>query len=190
MARRRQVPLEVLGLGFSRTGTSSLTAMRDALEMLGYNVTNHGFRVGPNPNERALWTKAVNAKFYGKGNRYGRMEWDQLLGHCMAVTDVPHILFAEDLIAAYPDAKVILTTRDPEEWWRSYSSTVALHLRGSIGLERAPAWLEPHELRDKRVFWRLVFRTLFGLTESEWEVTPEIAKARFIAHYEQVRRLV
>src|ERR1700761_1437417 len=92
-----------------------------------------------------------------------------------AVTDVPHILFAEDLIAAYPDAKVILTTRDPEEWWKSYSSTVALHLRGSIGLERAPAWLEPRELRDKRVFWRLVFRTLFGLKESEWEVTPEIA---------------
>ncbi|KAF7344209.1 hypothetical protein MVEN_01711400 [Mycena venus] len=190
MAHRRahrQVPLEVLGLGFSRTGTSSL---RDALEMLGYNVTNHGFRVGPNPTDRAMWTEAINAKFYGKGNPYGRVEWDQLLGHCMAVTDVPHILFAEDLIAAYPEAKVILTTRDPEDWWKSYSSTIALHLRGSIGLERTPEWLEPRQLRNKRVFWRLVFRTLFGLKETEWEVTPEIAKERFIVHYEQVRRLV
>jgi hypothetical protein len=69
-----------------------------------------------------------------------------------AVTDVPHILFAEDLIAAYPEAKVILTTRDPEEWWKSYSSTIALHLRGSIGLERTPEWLEPRQLRNKRVF--------------------------------------
>jgi hypothetical protein len=107
-----------------------------------------------------------------------------------AVTDVPHILFAEELIAAYPEAKVILTTRDPEEWWKSYSSTVALHLRGSIGLERTPEWLEPRQLRDKRLFWRLVFRTLFGLKETEWEVTPGIAKERFIAHYEQVRRLL
>ncbi|KAJ7852730.1 hypothetical protein B0H13DRAFT_1505302, partial [Mycena leptocephala] len=84
-----------------------LTALRNALEMLRYNVTNHGFRVGLNPTHRTMWTEAINAKFYGKGNPYGRVEWDQLLGHYMAVTDVPRILFAEDLIAAYPEAKVI-----------------------------------------------------------------------------------
>lgn len=34
-----------------------------------------------------------------------------------AVTDMPAAYFAEELIEAYPDAKVILTTRDTESWF-------------------------------------------------------------------------
>jgi hypothetical protein len=42
--------------------------------------------------------------------------------------DNPSILFAEELITAYPDAKVILTTRDPDRWWKSYiESLQAIH---------------------------------------------------------------
>ena len=48
----------------------------------------------------------------------------QLLDHCNAVTDLPAAQFHTELIAAYPEAKVILTTRDMEAWYESVMSTV------------------------------------------------------------------
>lgn len=61
-----------------------------------------------------MWLDAIERKFDGKGEPYGRAEFDQLLGHCQGVSDIPAILFAEELIEAYPEAKVILTHREFE----------------------------------------------------------------------------
>jgi len=44
--------------------------------------------------------------------------------HSRAVTDFPAACFGPDLIAAYPEAKVILTTRDPDAWVESVRSTL------------------------------------------------------------------
>lgn len=33
-----------------------------------------------------MWLDAMRAKFDGKGKRFGRKEFDQLLGHCQADT--------------------------------------------------------------------------------------------------------
>ena len=56
-----------------------------------------------------------------------------------AVIDVPCCLFADELIvlAAYPNAKVILTTRDPDAWLASmnHSFGKALRFRGLNMLE-------------------------------------------------------
>ena len=41
-----------------------------------------------------------------------------------AALDVPVVLFAEELIATYPDAKIILTNRNVDSWHKSCSSTV------------------------------------------------------------------
>jgi len=100
-----------------------------------------------------------------------------------AVTDVPHVLFAEELIKTYPEAKVVLTMREPDRWWKSYSDTAGRALRSPVGLY---PWLEPAAVAEIRAFWRLVQVALFGMTEP----TAEIAKARFIEHYDQVRRIV
>lgn len=35
------------------------------------------------------------------------------------MTDTPCVLFVDELLAAYPDAKVVLTTRDPDAWVES-----------------------------------------------------------------------
>ena len=35
------------------------------------------------------------------------------------MTDNPAILFTGEMAAAFPDAKIICTTRDPEKWWAS-----------------------------------------------------------------------
>ncbi|KAJ7732142.1 putative NAD dependent epimerase/dehydratase [Mycena metata] len=176
----RTVPLQVLCLGLSRTGTTSMT---DALEKLGYVKTNHGKDAYANPYEREMWMDALNAKFLGKGQPYGREDWDRLLGHCQGITDAPHYLFAKELIEAYPDAKVILTVRDPDSWWRSVSATIA----APSSLRRVNDWVdqdarELHELGD------LTFALLFG-TEN-WQGDEGLCKARFAAHYDYVRSLV
>lgn len=42
----------------------------------------------------------------------------------MATTDWPAALFIDELVAAYPEAKVVLTIRDTEKWWKSFQETV------------------------------------------------------------------
>ncbi|KAL9611063.1 MAG: hypothetical protein Q9167_004275 [Letrouitia subvulpina] len=64
-----------------------------------------------------MWVEAMRGKFEG-GRRFEKKDWDQLLGHCMGVSDTPCYAFAEELISAYPDAKVILSVRDNAEVWK------------------------------------------------------------------------
>ncbi|OCK81577.1 hypothetical protein K432DRAFT_381216 [Lepidopterella palustris CBS 459.81] len=117
---KRIVPMEVLVLGLGRTGTMSMV---EALRILGYNDVYHMSAAIANPPDFDMWKEAADAKFFGNGKPYGREEWDQLLGNCMAVTDFPTCAFSAELIAAYPHAKVVLTTRDPSKWYASVNST-------------------------------------------------------------------
>jgi hypothetical protein len=94
----RIVPMEVLVLGFCRTGTACalklkthryvplritglivVPAMRAALSVLGYGNAHHIGLVMANPAEMDSWTAAINAKFRD-GTPYGQKEWDALLG--------------------------------------------------------------------------------------------------------------
>ncbi|KAK5122261.1 hypothetical protein LTR85_004171 [Meristemomyces frigidus] len=78
-----------------------------------------------NPRDAEMWIEAFQAKFEGKGRPFERKDWDQLLGHCQAVTDTPCAVFYRELLEAYPDAKVILTVRDsPQQWWDSQMRTI------------------------------------------------------------------
>lgn len=121
----RKVPMQVLSFGLPRTGTAS---MQSALQTLGYKDTAHGFDMISHPEIGALWMEAVNAKFLNQGKPYGRAEFDILLGHCAAVTDMPCACFWEELMVAYPEAKVILVERDVEDWYKSFDATVVTEL--------------------------------------------------------------
>jgi hypothetical protein len=78
---RRVVPLKILVLGQSRTGTQSIRA---ALFDLGYADVYHMTSVLlQNPPDSKMWIEAYEAKFEGKGRPFTRDDWDQLLGHCM-----------------------------------------------------------------------------------------------------------
>ena len=46
------------------------------------------------------------------------------------VSDIPTAIFYEELINAYPEAKIILTTRDEDKWFESMKATV-WHLQES-----------------------------------------------------------
>jgi hypothetical protein len=118
---RRVVPMKILALGLGRTGTASL---RNALKEIGFDDCYHMLSAAvENPPDCLMWSDALAAKFDGKG-RFGREQWDQLTGHCQAICDWPAVAFARELVEAYPDAKVILTTRDVDSWHASTLRTV------------------------------------------------------------------
>ncbi|KAI0123376.1 P-loop containing nucleoside triphosphate hydrolase protein [Xylariales sp. AK1849] len=122
--RKRSVPMQVLSLGFSRTGTSSMQA---ALEILGYGPVTHGRCIIFNILELEMVGEGLKAKFTPEKaccKPFGREEFDQLIGEYRAVTDGPFCHFGPELMAAYPQAKVILVERDIDSWFTSYLNTV------------------------------------------------------------------
>ncbi|KAI0975921.1 P-loop containing nucleoside triphosphate hydrolase protein [Xylaria arbuscula] len=117
----RTVPMRALLLAPGRTGTAS---MRAAMKQLGYVDTYHMMNCSiENPPDALLWMDALRAKYDGVG-KFTRKDWDKLLGGSQAVCDWPACAFAKELIEAYPEAKVVLTTRDVDSWHASTMKTV------------------------------------------------------------------
>ena len=104
--------LQVIGAGFGRTGTASL---RDALEQLGFSKCYHMEDVFQRPADARVWDTA----FAGKP-----VDWDRLFEGYRAAVDWPACTFYRELMEHYPDAKVILTVRDPERWYASAMATI------------------------------------------------------------------
>jgi len=72
-----------------------------------------------------MWQEAIDRKFFGAGTPFGKQEFDQLLHNYGALSsDTPAIAFAEDLIEAYPEAKVVLVERDVDSWYESFMTGV------------------------------------------------------------------
>jgi hypothetical protein len=53
-------------------------------------------------------------------------DWDTLYKNYNAAVDIPTWFWYKDLIKKYPDAKVILTIRDPESWYISMKKVYAI----------------------------------------------------------------
>jgi hypothetical protein len=95
--------------------------MVEAFEKLGIR-SYHFTEITPNQRgtrHMNCWLDAMQAKVYGKGKPYTSEEFDKILKNYGGVTDAPCANFPEELMKAYPNAKVVLTTRDPKSWLRS-----------------------------------------------------------------------
>jgi hypothetical protein len=104
--------LQVIGAGFGRTGTMSL---KMALEMLGFAPCHHMIEVFQHPEQVPLWDRAAKGE---------TMNWDDIFSSYRASCDWPSCAFYKELADYYPNAKVILTLRDPKSWCKSVSSTI------------------------------------------------------------------
>jgi hypothetical protein len=110
------VALKVIGAGFSRTGTLS---MKSALEQLGfapcYHMAEAVFpRPGYNEGHLDAWYD-----YYVDGKQ---IDWHWLLKGYRASVDMPTCVHYRELMQAYPEALVVLTTRDPEAWFDSWQA--------------------------------------------------------------------
>lgn len=104
--------MNLIGAGFGRTGTRSL---KEALERLGGGPCYHMVEVFENPEHAELWEAAARGE---------PVNWDALLGGYEATVDWPGCTFYEELMRKYPEAKVLLSIRDPERWYESARNTI------------------------------------------------------------------
>jgi hypothetical protein len=89
------------------------------------------------------------------------VDFEKLFEGYQASVDWPSCNFWREQMAAYPDAKVILSERDPEAWYASimktiYPSSVALRERVERSAEPDPLW----QRRSEMVF-ELIWDGLF-----------------------------
>ncbi len=115
--------MKIIGAGFGRTGTLSI---KYALEELGFNPCYHMRDVIAHPSHAALWEAVADGQ---------PPQWDVLLGDYQAGVDAPVSLYYKQLMAQYPDAKVLLSVRDSERWYESVAESIYL-------LNDTPRWME------------------------------------------------
>jgi hypothetical protein len=113
--------LKLIGAGVGRTGTLSL---RQALETLLGEPCYHMFEVRDHPEHVPLWHAAARGE---------PVAWQALLGPYGAAVDWPAAAFWPEIAAAFPDAVILLSTRDAEGWWRSASNTIFEAIQGVTG---------------------------------------------------------
>ena len=94
-----------------------------AFEALGYRPF-HGRMMDEMPHLYPLWTEALKARYHGIGKEFTREEYNKLFDGFNVSCNIPGTLLAEGLIKAYPEAKVILTTRDVDKWLESMKQSV------------------------------------------------------------------
>jgi hypothetical protein len=105
--------LQIVGAGVGRTGTNSLQV---ALQQLLGGSCYHMVEVFGRPDHVPMWRAAVD----------GTMpDWDALFDGYVAEVDWPASAFWRELSEHYPDAPVLLSTRDSaEQWWHSADRTI------------------------------------------------------------------
>jgi Sulfotransferase domain len=112
--------LKVVGSGLGRTGTKS---MQSALNILGVGPCHHMVEVFAHPESMALWIEA------GKG----RPNWDAIFDGYYSMVDYPGAHYWRELAAYYPDAKVLHTVRDPDQWFDSTQATIFAPDSAAVG---------------------------------------------------------
>jgi hypothetical protein len=130
--------LEIIGAGFGRTGTYSLKA---ALERLGFGPCHHMSEVIGAPEQIRLWSEAAA----------GHPDFESIFAGFRSAVDFPVSTCWQEVLAVNPDARVILSDRDPEDWYESFSQTIL-----PLILDKA-AWPD-----NRRAWFEMIDRMIIG----------------------------
>lgn len=125
--RYGQPKTKVFCVGLQKTGTTSL---QYALSLMGYRVAGT-LDANPYPNPDALLTYAYS-----------------LLPRFDAFADNPWPLYFREFDAMFPDAKFIMTNRDPDEWY----SSVCKHFGESSSKMRSWVYGEATPIGNRQAY--------------------------------------
>ena len=104
--------LKVIGAGLGRTATFS---MKFALEHLGLGPCYHMSEVLASARRNIpLWLDVIA----------GKPDWESIFEGYRSTTDYPACTYWRELAEYFPEAKVVLTTRDPDSWFESVTETI------------------------------------------------------------------
>ncbi len=133
--------LDVVGAGFGRTGTTSCKA---ALEHLGFGPCYHMQEVYEQGDVDA-WEAVIAG---------APLDVARMFGGFRSTLDWPACSYWKEIKAVNPDAKVLLTRRDPDAWYASMSETIFQALRSEHP--------DPERNRWRVSTRRLIFEETFG----------------------------
>lgn len=133
---RRHGPPTIIHASLMRSGTMSMARAYDKLGFRAYHGLDMTDREFDEPGGWGDWIKMErlaediwpevrsNAKDRGQPPRkVTKDDWNDLYGEFDVITDLG-CYFTEQLIDAYPDAKVVLTKRNFDSWWHSFETQV------------------------------------------------------------------
>jgi hypothetical protein len=159
--------LQVIGAGFGRTGTRSLKV---ALEEFGYGLCYHMIELFEHPDHVERWEAAVRGE---------PVDWEELFHGYQATVDWPGAAFYKDLMKAYPEAKVLLSIREPERWYESTRNTLYTTVDPSPEMIAA---VGPAPRLNDELIWK---RTFGGNFEIRWHAIEVLER-----HNEEVKEHV
>ncbi len=160
--------LKVVGAGFGRTGTNSLKL---ALEQLGFGPCHHMFEVRDNPRQLPFWQAAVRGE---------TMDWDEVFAEYKACVDWPSAHYWREIADHFSDAKVLLSVRPAESWFKSVHATIYPSM-----MKRADDPPGVNKERRDMAFEIVVNQTFNGRLEDKAH-----ALAVYEAHIAEVQRTI
>jgi hypothetical protein len=151
---------KVFGIGVSRTGTSSL---KHGLELLTFAPCYHVAEALRWPHLALLWNEYLHT---------GYPDPSRILANYSAACDVPIFLIWRHLLQSWPNAKFILTFRDPDSWYDSVVASILPILTGTTGPVK-PGIELAHRMCREAMMTRFIGSTGFD---------RKLAIKQFIAH--------
>ncbi|MBL4583206.1 MAG: hypothetical protein JKX83_01185 [Pseudomonadales bacterium] len=145
----------VIGAGFGRTGTLSL---KGALETLGVGPCYHMVEVQNNPTHSDFWRSAADG---------GHVNWDTMFENYDSTVDWPACHFWKPLAEHFPQAKVLLSVRDPEKWYASVSNTIYKFFSQPLPDESSKEFA--HRYMTQKIIAELTFSNRF--TDKEFAIS-------------------
>jgi hypothetical protein len=171
--------LKIIGAGYGRTGTLSL---KQALEILGFGPCYHMFELWQHQGDIKYWEQVLKGK---------SIDWEDLFADYQSAVDFPTCIYYDKLLEQYPEAKVVLTTRDPEAWYESTQKTI-LGNRPSIWQALKITFQLPFSQKQRRKI-RIGYHNRKLLREHVFGGNPqnrEQAIENFNAHVDKVKKTV
>ena len=169
--------MKVICAGLMKTGTKSLAKALRKLGFSVYDVEEHvSFHLQP-------WCEILDeAKEPDFRSMYRDVD---------TVTDVPANIFYEEILKAFPDAKVILSERDSEDVWLA---SWINHLEMKLRMEREPLRVLLFALSSSyRKAWKIVLRShqfILGFPNVNVNESKFLLKKKYREHNERVKAVV
>lgn len=169
--------MDVIGAGLPRTGTLT---QKLALEQLGFGPCYHWVNLIADLNAVELWHRAMD----------GEDVFDAIFEGHSATVDWPGGFFYRELAERHPQAKVLLSVRDPQTWEHSYRETIWNLSRGDSlirHLSDARREVDPRWRRYLELIQRMLWseRSPFAGGDS-----PEQMMAQMEAHNAAVQEAI
>jgi hypothetical protein len=117
------MPLKLIGAGYGRTGTMSTFTALNQLGLPCYHMIEV-LRNPANPTHLEFWRQVGR-------DRQAPRDWEQVFANYAAAVDFPVSCVWRELMAAYPDAKVLLTLhpKGADAWFDSAMETIYMNDR-------------------------------------------------------------